>query len=997
MRKSVAIWCLAGLLAASAGAVTRTWQGGSGGQWSDTGNWLNGNPPVSGDVADLSAVTGTIILTADAVAGEILYNPVFSGTTNTLTLVSDTAAPSSRTVILSGLTTNHVQVATGAELLLDADLKPAGRVRKDGQGALILKRRVPPVIRTDLLIEQGRLINEGEMAMYACSMSLGTVEPDAGEAPEFVMRAGSSYYTTTAVQGSDLLWGRNWLGHTVSGSGSRAVIRHEGGVLDLTTNSTAGVLLNGCVTNSYSVFHLSGGEVNLRGKTVYAGFYGTGVINQTGGKLSANALYFSFNTSAAGKGTYNLTGGELWLGGSVLRGGGAAAFNLGGGCLYPFNSGFTVSVETNPKLTGTNGLTRFCSTGSEYTNAFGGLSGASGFVKEGADTLNFTGPINIAGPLIVSNGTVNMQAQMTVSNAILIAGGAFNLGTNAYGFSKFGSLMVTGGVFQLASNCVPVVTGSDPWVRVAGTGAIRLLSGAALLRLSVEESGGIDLSAGGKTSVYRLMINGVEVAPGLYTSANCAAITGSGTLAVLLKRPGTVVSDHFGRADGFPANDSLGESVTGGADWAELAPAEVITDGASIVNNELRLGIGNMIPKMVLAAASWPNVKASTRMRFKLVGASGATTKNACGFFLRRNISVRSGLPANDATNGVEVLMTPAGGLYLRESFSSTTARYYKNPFTGGNYYTYGAPGTLPTSINGAPFDANGDGRLGDDEPFELSAHVSGGRVQVLINGAPICANNMFGEAHALSDNSAGLFKQQMSSANAEVHDSYHDSFTVTNLPYLISHRDDYDPYVAAASPVENWSLVGAGTGVTTGRVTETVGGETVKAWQVNDASSAANSLFYYETKLLAMESAEVSTNRWRFTMRLRVVNANDPVDWGVAGQVSATESFTLNFGSDAAGNAMVAVNGGSAAVVGGGSVYHTYVLEYNPNKGQATLSCDGVVLKTGVTGVSGALNRIVFGAGSTLDQGAANYQLVQFELLPPPVPPPPGTLIRLL
>ncbi|MDA3927009.1 MAG: hypothetical protein PF904_20230, partial [Kiritimatiellae bacterium] len=633
MKKTVCFIFLSGLLTVSSVlAATRTWLNSEGGLWTNNVNWSDSTLPVANDIADLSAATNTIIaLTADVTVGEILYNPAFSGTTNTLTILSDTAAPSSRTITLTTTATCHVQVGEGAELLMDADIKPTVNTLKDGQGSLVIKRRLlsTATARIELYVEQGRLINEGTITFPVMRFFLGTVEPDTNAAPEFVMREGSSYYSSNAGSnpGSDLLLGGNRL--LGSGTGSRAVITHEGGILDLTTNITGGVFLNGYAADGSSVYNLSGGEVNLSTKTAYVGFRGMGTVNQTGGKLKVggkltedNKLACSY--SETGRGYYNFTGGELWLGGFATGGPGQGYLNIGAGCIYPLGKGFAIYDNTHPKLTGINGLTRFCSTGSGFTNSISGVSGSGGFVKEGADTLNISGsPHSFSGPVIISNGTVNVTAAMTGNNAVLVEGGEMNLGNNAYLTVKYSSLAVMDGVLQAASNSMVVITGTSPWVRVTGTGTIRLHGGAQLLCLDVSESGSIDLSEGGMASVYRLATNGVELVSGLYTAANCAAITGSGTLAVIFQRAGTGLSDTFSRADAAPSDDSLGQTEGGEADWAEYLPYTGSGNIASIVNGELRLGNGNSDPAIVLTAASWPNGMASTRMRFGLVGNSG--------------------------------------------------------------------------------------------------------------------------------------------------------------------------------------------------------------------------------------------------------------------------------------------------------------------------------------------------------------------------------------
>jgi hypothetical protein len=75
------------------GPVTRTWLNSAGGVWTNTADWAGGILPAAGEIADLSRATGVILLTEDVTVGEIHYNPAFSGTTNRLTILSDTGAP----------------------------------------------------------------------------------------------------------------------------------------------------------------------------------------------------------------------------------------------------------------------------------------------------------------------------------------------------------------------------------------------------------------------------------------------------------------------------------------------------------------------------------------------------------------------------------------------------------------------------------------------------------------------------------------------------------------------------------------------------------------------------------------------------------------------------------------------------------------------------------------------------------------------------------------
>ena len=584
------------VVSCSAQAATRTWLSSVGGLWTSTANWSDETLPGANDTADLSATTGTINLTEDQIVGEILYNPTFSGTTNTLTILSDTAAPSSRALTLTTTATRRVQVGTGAQLLMDADLKPTGNMTKDGQGSLVIKRRLAPTLKISFYVEQGRLVNEGAVVFPGMLLRVGTIEPDAGAPAEWVMRAGSSFYSTVST-GWDILWGGNSL--AASGLGSRAVVTHEGGSLSVVTNSSGGIFLNGYAPGGSCVYNFSGGAIDSSTKAFYIGFSGTGTVNQTGGRLLAKEINFSKNSAPTGGGTYNLTGGELWLGGIAQKYAGAAVFNIGGACIYPLNAGFNIYDNTSPKLTGVNGLTRFCSTGSGFTNVVSGLTGAGGFVKEGADTLNIAGSAHaFTGPVIVSNGTVNVNQAMNGGNAVLVAGGNMNLSAGVT--ATYSSLMVTGGVFQVASNSVLKITAGDPWLHVAGDGTVKLLAGALLpgmTGLDVSESGVIDLNAGGTAFVNRLKMNGVEQTPGLYTSANCAAITGTGTLVInggFWTGAGGdgLWSTGTNWLTGTVPNGSQATADLSGAVSNEVPVATLVMDLAAVTENVLVLASG---------------------------------------------------------------------------------------------------------------------------------------------------------------------------------------------------------------------------------------------------------------------------------------------------------------------------------------------------------------------------------------------------------------------
>lgn len=268
-------------------AVTRTWLSSTGGVWTSPANWSDSTIPGADDTADLSAATGAVDVAENIAVGAILYNPAFSGTTNTLTLLSDTAAPGSRSISLTTTAPSQIQVGEGAQLLIDADLTPSVDVVKDGRGSLVIKRRLASAYEVSLAVVQGSVVNEGSIEYPVTDTLVGTLASDTGPAAAFVMRAGSTYVGGNAT---DVIFG--------NASGARAVIAHEGGTINLTQTSSSEPFLNGFVAGSESVYTISGGELNLSNKRLNVAYFGSGTVNQSGGKVRANQIYVTPNESS---------------------------------------------------------------------------------------------------------------------------------------------------------------------------------------------------------------------------------------------------------------------------------------------------------------------------------------------------------------------------------------------------------------------------------------------------------------------------------------------------------------------------------------------------------------------------------------------------------------------------------------------------------------------------------------------------------------------------
>lgn len=508
-------------LVGSMQAATRVWLSSVGGLWTSTANWQDGLMPGANDAADLSAATGTIDLTADATVGEILYNPATGGgTPKVLTILSDTAAPSSRTINLA--TTRRIQVAEGAQLIVQADLKPNGNMYKDGEGTLVLGRKTSPpsTALTYFFVQGGRVISHGQML----NLSPRVGKPDRalpGMDPEFI----NEDLPNAQITGNTFL--AMMSDQSNPGNG---VFTQRGGYIEPGVNwgnrAAIGFAATGASAGGTGTYHLVGGTLRVVNNLALTLNNGYGVFRQSGGTADIDNFVPRL-------GQVHLTGGIFKPDRFDNKDSATCTFYLGGGRIEPKGAPTTSPVLTSPLVfSEIDGNTTFDVAAGITLTLSGASSGTGGFVKTGDGAVTLSGAGSYTGPVIVSNGTVNINQVMTGGNAVTVVGGNVNLGNVAVTYS---SLTVTGGVFQVAANSALSLTGTEPRVRILGNGALRLQDGAYLpgvTILDVSESGNIDLSEGGTASVYHLVLNGVEQAPGLYTAATCDAITGSGTLMV---------------------------------------------------------------------------------------------------------------------------------------------------------------------------------------------------------------------------------------------------------------------------------------------------------------------------------------------------------------------------------------------------------------------------------------------------------------------------------
>ena len=183
--------------------------------------------------------------------------------------------------------------------------------------------------------------------------------------------------------------------------------------------------------------------------------------------------------------------------------------------------------------------------------------------------------------------------------------------------------------------------------------------------------------------------------------------------------------------------------------------------------------------------------------------------------------------------------------------------------------------------------------------------------------------------------------------------------------------------HLGATDPVtESWTRSSNGAGPVEGPVFNDGG---YNAWNIDDVSSSK--FLRYITTVTTEQIADAASKGWILSSWLRVVDTSDALDKAILVEYY---DFDMQFGSDASGNAIVGLVGGSSYTTSS-SGYHLYELKYDPVAGSADLFVDGTERISDYGGTGLPEPRIMWGSTSSAARGDGNYNLVKFEIIPEP------------
>lgn len=238
-----------------------------------------------------------------------------------------------------------------------------------------------------------------------------------------------------------------------------------------------------------------------------------------------------------------------------------------------------------------------------------------------------------------------------------------------------------------------------------------------------------------------------------------------------------VAADTFTRAD----STTLGSTEVGSFAWNERLTTGASANVAEILSGELLFETGSS--DLAIVNVGLTDLIVSADVHFVGDTTGSGTTKSIGMVF--RGSNMDSHMTSDAGNQGLATIQfTNSGGLLIGENKAAGFAYgYNNNPFKPslGDSQPYGNPGDLPATYNGLPFDADGDGRLQGDEPFQIGAVLSGTSLDVKINGLTIQTFTLTNTG-GLTGNYFALIKNNLGGGGNSPTGAF-DNLTISNIP----------------------------------------------------------------------------------------------------------------------------------------------------------------------------------------------------------------------
>ncbi|RYD24190.1 MAG: hypothetical protein EOP88_01220 [Verrucomicrobiaceae bacterium] len=418
-----------------------------------------------------------------------------------------------------GVTPSNIEVgmifvggAGGSNLIVDQDVGVSARQIRIGSGQVgsvtvntgtvfLVSQDNANVLEPELVIgiESG-----GDATLTQTGGSLDTSATRLNNSiPDTRIGAFGAIGTYNLEGGTSSLWN---LRVGFANPASIGTINHSGGTL-----SHSGELALGWA-DAKGVYNLSGtGDLQQLNNRIRVGATaGTiGIFNQTGGNALINGGRLELGTESGAHGTYNMSGGTMQVNDDIFVGafddevpkGTTGAYNQTGGAVVANRLWLAFNIGTS---------------GSVYLGG-GTLKAQRIFVEPGRGT----GTLNFDGGTFIANGGGNIISGMSV---VTVEDGGATINSNTFATEVLPPLVGPGGFTKIGPQSVSLIAKSDyDGNTTVSEGQLILNHAGGLSPTSsvIIPSAGANLVLNytGMDTVSKLIVDGVQLAPGLYGSA----------------------------------------------------------------------------------------------------------------------------------------------------------------------------------------------------------------------------------------------------------------------------------------------------------------------------------------------------------------------------------------------------------------------------------------------------------------------------------------------
>ena len=245
-----------------------------------------------------------------------------------------------------------------------------------------------------------------------------------------------------------------------------------------------------------------------------------------------------------------------------------------------------------------------------------------------------------------------------------------------------------------------------------------------------------------------------------------------------------LVTDTFSRLDEVLATDSLGDAEfpDGTYHWSESDLTwDNPIDAADMHNEQMRFLAKSRQATLSVECRDIPSFNAD--VVFAVSGQSEGVLPQASAGIAFRKGSELGGLFFLDELGKICIELMPSGFMRIIEVQSGGYVLLYaNNPWTLSGSTAFGAPGSLPATVNGEPFDADQNGSIhaaGALEGITLGAILDGNNLSVFINDASIWSGTLENSGSGSGHNYISLFENNWSESGATV-TAYFDNLAIT-------------------------------------------------------------------------------------------------------------------------------------------------------------------------------------------------------------------------